>query len=76
MITLGFKEWVEAKGKERNKKKKDTIPEIPKEFLWEVEELSKDDYFNYYCSKCGFQTNDFDKTCPKCKGNMIKTKKK
>ncbi len=46
------------------------LPEIPQEFYKTVEEA---DPFDYFCSGCGFQTNEQSEKCPHCGRKLVKT---
>ena len=63
---MGLKQWLLG-----NRKRGPVIPEIPERFLKKKRDGT---HYDYYCKRCGFQTNDHEEECPHCGSTFVKTK--
>lgn len=62
---MGLREWLLGR-----RERKPVIPEIPERFLKKKRDGT---HYDYYCRKCGLQTNKFEKECSNCGGAYMKT---
>jgi len=74
VMNVGMKEWLMKMALKRRGEEKGGR-EIPEGVLKEVKELKDEDYFDYFCRKCGHQTNDRGSVCTECGGSLQKTKR-